>query len=191
MAEEEAEEKYFTWAKYRALTPLQKERVAHCYEELCGDNFPEREPNNANLADQEEDISTVLDILGPCEGCVPEHHVDDDVYVPIMKKFRAIVDVAIELIEKEFKEQKIYQPFIFRRIVQPSNEDESKVVVIDWRTGYPFCYYAYGAKPWHHHFDTLAELADEIESVRVEIKKTFLFLNNHHDIKLPVEIPDG
>lgn len=183
--------RFFTWKAYDKLSAPQARLLRILYEELSGQTFPRKKPSTPDeLEYKEDDVDGVLDLYADGDGCVPSHHVDDDVWIPILKKFRGPVDVAIDLVERELVDTKRGQQYTLRRVIQPSYEDECKVVVMDWRDGYPFVYFTLSVKAWHYNFDNLAELADEIETIRKRILAAFLHLNNNMDIKTPVVIPE-
>ncbi len=185
------EKRFFTWAEFDKLSALQATLIRMLYEELCGQTFPKRSPHDAEKEEETEDeLDSVLDLYMDSDGCVPSHHLDDDVFIPILKKFRGPVDVAIDLVETELIRLGRGKKYTLRRVIQPSHEDECTVVVIDWRDGYPFVYYENSRKAWNYHFGSLSELAQEVETIRGRILRTYTYLHNNRDFKLPLQIPE-
>lgn len=185
------EKRFFTWAEFDKLSAPQAHLLNLLYEELSGERFPRRKLTDVEQCEElEDEIDGVLDLYMDGEGCVPAHHVDDDVFIPILKKFRGPVDVAIDLVETELIRLRCGDKHTLRRIIQPSHEDECKVVVIDWRDGYPFVYFEHSSKAWHYCFENLAELAEEMETIRAWILRTYTYLHNNRDFKLPIRIPE-
>src|SRR4051812_44457606 len=69
----------------------------------------------------DEFISETFNLLRPCEGCVPQEEIGDDVNSTIRKRFCAVYQVAMELAEQELHQRGLKEPAVFRfcLVVEP------------------------------------------------------------------------
>ncbi len=147
----------FTADQYKALTPERRLAIEAVAEYLTGSGVP----TGANCTDGE--ITWTFNLLKPCEGPVPPEEVDGDLLNVIRKKFGAVYEVGLELAEAELK-QKSYSDFSFCMVVDPSYEDATHVAIVDYHK--PICHLHEWIKPWDLSFESLAELADAVLSVK-------------------------
>ena len=156
--ETEAQTEYpFTVDQYKALTPEQRQVVEAVADYLSGASVP----TGNNLTDEE--ITSTFNLLKPCEGPVPPEEVDGEPLIVIRKKFGAVYEVGLELAEAELK-QKNYSDFRFCMVVDPSYDDATHVAIVDYDK--PICHLHEWIKPWNLSFESLAELAEAVLSVK-------------------------
>jgi hypothetical protein len=152
----ESETEYpFTAEQLKALTEPQRQAIEAVAEYLTGDTL------TANQTDEE--ITGTFNLLKPCKGCVPSEEAGEDLLNTIRKKLGAVYQVGMELAEGELK-QRNYTHFKFCMVVDPSYEDTTHVVILDYDK--PICYLHEWTKAWHLGFQTLGELADAVLVVK-------------------------
>jgi hypothetical protein len=145
----------FTAEQLKALTEPQRQAIEAVAEYLTGSTM------TASLTDEE--ISGTFNLLKPCKGCVPSEEAGEDLLNTIRKKFGAVYQVGMELAEGELK-QRNYTHFKFCMVVDPSFEDTTHVVILDYDK--PSCYLHEWTKAWHLGFQMLGELADAVLVVK-------------------------
>jgi hypothetical protein len=153
------EESVFTVEQFRQLTDVQKTTLAALADYLTSTSLLLESLNDELLAE-------VFNLFKPCRGCVPEEEADENLLPTIRRKFAAVYQVGMELAEGELKAQtpESAKRCSFHAVIQPSYEDATQVVIVDYDR--PICYLRESAKAWQFHFATLAELADEVSRVR-------------------------
>jgi hypothetical protein len=183
----ESETEYpFTAEQLTALTKPQRQAIEAVAEYLTGNTL------TANQTDEE--ISDTFNLLKPCKGCVPIEEVGEDLLTTIRQKFGAVYQVGMELAEGELK-QRNFTNFKFCLVVDPSYEDTTHVVILDYDK--PICYLHEWTKAWHLSFRTLEDLANAVMAVKKSLvekvtKSTEIFLIMDggviHEI---VDLPDN
>lgn len=152
----ESETEYpFTATQLTALTEPQRQAIEAVEEYLTSNTIP------ANQTDEE--ITGTFNLLKPGDGCVPSDEADEDLLNAIRKKFGAVYEVGMELAEAELK-QRNFSNFKFCLVIDPSYEDTTHVVILDYDK--PICYLHEWSKAWHLGFTTLAALADAVLAVK-------------------------
>jgi hypothetical protein len=147
----------FTADQYKTLATEQRRAIEAVAEYLTGSGVPRGD----NCTDEE--ITSTLNLLKPCKGCVPPEEVDGDLLNVIRKKFGAVYEVGLELAEAELK-QRNFTDFSFCMVVDPSYEDATHVAIVDYHK--PICHLHEWIKPWHLSFASLPKLADAVLSIK-------------------------
>lgn len=145
----------FTADQLKALTEPQRQAIEVVAEYLTGNAFP--------AIQTDEEITAPFNLLKPCNGCVPWEESGEDLLTTIRKKFGAVYQVGMELAEAELK-QRNFTSFKFCLVTDPSYEDTTHVVILDYDK--PICYLHEWTKAWHLGFATLAALADAVLAVK-------------------------
>src|SRR6266436_8596320 len=147
----------FTAAQFNALTEEERRAVLAVAEYLTG--------TMSDISD--EQLSEALNLMKPCEGCVPSEEVDENLLNTVRRKFAAIYQTAIELAEAELKQQgfESRKHFNFALVIDPSYEHMTRITIVDHDR--PICYLHEWIKPWHFKFANLTELAGAVLSVKV------------------------
>jgi hypothetical protein len=156
----------FTAAQYTALSDQERAAIQRVADYLVGEK----------LKADGEMLSSTFNILGPCDGCVPEEEIGEDLLLDVRRKFSCIYYSASELAEEEIRRRfREWRDFSFCLVVDPSYADATHVAVVDFdQEKRPFCYFQEYRKAWHLHFETLQEIAREVLQARGEIVSTFL-----------------
>jgi hypothetical protein len=180
----------FTVEQLRSLTPEQRKAVETVAEYLSG-----HEIYKDDLTDEE--ITSMFNLLKPCDGCVPSEEADEDLLNSIRKKFGAVYEVGMELAEAELKEKKITD-FNFCPMTEPSYEDATHIAVVDYKK--PICYLHEWSKAWHLSFASLVEVANAVLQVKKKLvekviessrKEIFILIEGgvvHEVVNLPENI---
>ena len=158
----------FTAAQYTALSDEERDAIQKVASYLIGENLK---------APDDEGLSSTFNILRPCDGCVPDEEIGEDLGLDIQRKFSCVYYSAMELAEGEIGRKGFleWRDFSFCFVVDPSYEDATHVAVVDNDQGKrPFCYFHECSKAWHLHFETLQEIAREVLRARDQIVSTFL-----------------
>jgi hypothetical protein len=89
----------------------------------------------------------------------------------VRRKFAAVYQVATELAEAELKNRGFEKRkhFNFCLVIDPSYEDSTHVVVVDY--GKPICYLHEWNKAWHVGFEDLAALARTVLSAKAALAR--------------------
>jgi len=150
----------FTRKQYNRLTGEQKQAVEAVAEYLNGGSFA----NEAKLSTEE--IASTFNLLKASEGCVPIEEAGEELDQTIRRKFGALFQVAMELAEAELAKagKKERTDFNFCMVVDPSYEDATHVVIVDYDK--PICYLHEWQKAWHVGFSNLGELAGEVLRIK-------------------------
>jgi hypothetical protein len=176
----------FTAEQLKALTEPQRQAIEAVAEYLTGNSISEE-----SLSDEE--ITGTFNLLKTCAGCVPSEEAGEDLLNTIRKKFGAVYQVGMELAEVELK-QSNFTNFKFCMVVDPSYEDTTHVVIVDYEK--PICYLHKCSKAWHLGFQTFGDLADAVLAVKKSLvekvtKSTEIFVVMEggvvHEI---VDLPD-
>ena len=155
---ETSTESPFTAQQWQVLDPERQQVIRAVADYLSAEKLPD-DPTDDNL-------SEALNLLRPCQGCVPEEEIDDSLAQSIRKKFAAVYWTGVQLASQELQ-RRGHQPgqdFNLSLVIDPDHEDFTMVVVVDADRSH--CFLHEGHKAWHFHFDSLADLADAVLSVR-------------------------
>lgn len=139
------------------LSAEQLEALHICGEYLGCDPFSDEEVRKESF-----------DLLGECQGCVPDGYVDD-LMNNIRKKFVAIIYPAIELAHARLR--KSGDGPIFLHVIDASYEDSTVYVVVDYHD--PICYLNGSCKAWHWKFESLAEVAESILGYSADLVRMY------------------
>lgn len=119
-------------------------------------------------------LSETLNILSPCEGCIPEDEIGDDVLRDIRRKFACVYWAALRLATRpHLADEGLPTEWNLSLVIDPSFEEATKVVILDDREDRPYRYLFETAKAWQFQFDNLAEIAQEVLSTRDQILANF------------------
>lgn len=126
----------------------------------------------------DQTLSETFNILRPCDACVPDEEIGDDLDESIRRKFACVYSSALELakqkLEKSFWSR---EDFSFELVIDPSWEDQTIIAVTDYDNNKrPFCYFETAWKAWHFEFKSLKEIATEVLRARDEIISKFVSL---------------
>lgn len=148
----------YTQMQWQVLDPERQQVIGSVAEYLSGEKLP-AEPTD-------ETLSESLSLLRPCSGCVPEEHAGEELDREIRKKFAAVYWTGVELAIQELQRRGHHsgQEFTLYLVIDPDHEDYTYITVVDPDRGR--CFLHEGHKPWHFHFDSLADIADAVLSVR-------------------------
>ncbi len=149
----------FTAEQFNALTEEERHAVLAVAEYLTCSTI--------NVSD--EGLSDALNLMRKSEGCVPSEETGDDLLASVRRKFAAVYQVATELAEAELKSRGFEKRkhFNFCLVIEPSYEDTTHVVVVDY--GKPICYLHDWSEAWHVGFENLTALAGTVLSTKVEL----------------------
>jgi len=150
----------FSRKQYDRLTGEQKQAIESVAEYLNGGSFA----NDAELSTDE--IASTFNLLRASQGCVPIEEAGEELDQTIRRKFGALFQVGMELAEVELAKagKKERTDFNFCMVVDPSYEDATHVVIVDYDK--PICYLHEWSKAWHVGFANLAELANEVLRIK-------------------------
>jgi hypothetical protein len=148
----------YTNQQWQSLDAERQKVIRSVAEYLSGENLP--------VNPDDERLSETLNLLRPCQGCVPEEEIDDTSLKAIRKKFAAVYWQGVELASKELQRRghQTGQDFTFNLIIDPTSDDFTMIVVVDATKANGYLYE--GHKAWHFHFNSLADIADAVLSVR-------------------------
>ena len=149
-------EPIYTEAQYKALTPEEQDILQQLATHLTGERI--------TTAD-DETLQITFNILRPCEGCIPEEEIGEDLLADIRRKFACVYYTAIERAENQLKAQglRFYDDLSFCLVIDPCYENSTHVAVVDLRPDVrPFCYFHEYAKAWHFSFASLKDIAQEV-----------------------------
>jgi hypothetical protein len=83
----------FTAAQFTALSDQERNAIQKVASYLVGEK----------LKADDEMLSSTFNILRPCDGCVPEEEIGEDILLDIRRKFSCIYYSACELAEEEIR----------------------------------------------------------------------------------------
>jgi hypothetical protein len=146
----------FTAKQFNALAEEERHAVLTVAEYLT----------SSTIDVTDEDLSNALNLMKDSEGCVPSEEAGDDLLASVRRKFAAVYQVAMDLAEAESKKRGFEKGkhFNFCLIIEPSYDDATHVVVVDYDK--PICYLHDWSKAWHVGFEDLAALAGAVLSAR-------------------------
>lgn len=148
----------FNSKQYADLSPEQKDAIRAVAHRLLDERIAT--PENLETFTDEE-WADHFELLGPCDGCVPDAYIDDgDVHSPIMRKYRCIYGAGLDLAKEVEKKSRVLDPVYC--YVEPSYESSTHVVI----HGNGFVYFSTDSKAWNVGFKTLEDLANEVFEVR-------------------------
>jgi hypothetical protein len=149
----------FTAKQLNALAEEQRHAVLAVAEYLAG----------STIDVSDEDLSNALNLMKESEGCVPSEEAGDDLLASVRRKFAAVYQVAMELAEAELRKRgfQAREQFNFCLVIEPSYEDTTQVVVVDYDK--PICYLHEWNKAWHVGFENLAALAGAVLAAKVAL----------------------
>jgi hypothetical protein len=163
----------YTEAQYNSLTPEEQKILHEVATHLTG------EP----ITTDDETLQNTFNILRPCEGCLPDEEIGDDLLADIRRKFACVYYSAIERAENELKTRGLHfhDDFSFCLVIDPCYESSTHVAVVDFRPDVrPFCYFHDYANAWHFSFPSLKDIAYEVTRAEKMILRTFLRLRKQH-----------
>ena len=149
----------FTAAQFNALTEEERRAVLAVAEYLT----------SSMIDISDEQLSEALNLMKPCEGCVPCEEVDDNLLNAVRRKFAAVYQTALELAEAELKQRgfEARKQFNFSLVIDSSYEHLTRTAIVDHDR--PICYLHEWSKAWHFQFADLAELARPVISAKVAL----------------------
>jgi hypothetical protein len=167
----------FTIEQWHALTLEQKSAVQAVAEALNGDDTDVvlliQDDNNPLTPN--ERLEELFDLLGPCDGCVPDGYTDD-LMENLVKKMRALPaagrNLAYEHLFNACKLPKGWQVddyFHFEIIVEPSYDDSSRTITIYE----DLVLHDDSRKAWGLHLDNFEAMAAEVIEIRDAIIACF------------------
>jgi len=166
----------FTAAQFHALTEDERQAVLAVAEYLT----------SSTIDISDDQLSEALNLMKPCEGCVPSEEVDENLLNTVRRKFASIYQTAIELAEAELKQRgfETRKHFNFALVIDASYEHMTRIAIVDHNR--PICYLHEWSKAWHFKFANLTELAGAVLSAKValvnkvvEFSSKPLCLDNH------------
>jgi hypothetical protein len=157
----------YTRAQWDRLADEQRAILQRIAANRGLDPIPD-DPQDAQEPDAE--IREAFNLFRPCQGCIPEDEIGDNVLLDVRHKFSAIHYVAAEMAEEELRAEGYWaesEALGLRLVIDASYEDTSHMLVVDWYPDLrPFCYYSREVNAWHFVFAQLADLADEVLRIR-------------------------
>jgi hypothetical protein len=123
-----------------------------------------------------ESLGEVFNVLHPCDGCIPEEEISDDVLCDIRRKFASIYYASVLLAEAilESRGLRAFEDFAFCLVIDPSYEDATHTAVVDYQSDErPVCYFHTYCKAWHFSFDSLGGIAAEVLRARDAILQSY------------------
>ena len=163
----------YTETQYNSLTPAEQKILHEVATHLTG------EP----ITTDDETLQSTFNILRPCEGCIPDEEIGEDLLADIRRKFACVYYTAIERAENQLKAQglRFYDDLSFCLVIDPCYENSTHVAVVDLRPDVrPFCYFHEYAKAWHYSFASLKDIAREVRRAEKMILRTFLRLRKQN-----------
>lgn len=146
----------FTANQFNALLEEERQAIAAVAEYLTG----------SNVGVSDKDLSIALNLMREAEGCVPMEEAGDDVLASVRRKYGAVYQVGTALAEAELERRGLVRRkhFNFCVVIEPSYEDATHVVVVDYDK--PTCYVHEWSNAWHLGFEGLGALASAVLSVK-------------------------
>ena len=166
-------EPIYTEAQYNSLTPAEQKILHEVATHLTAEPIPV----------DEESLQITFNILRPCDGCIPDEEIGEDLLADIRRKFACVYYTAIERAENQLKAQglRFYDDLSFCLVIDPCYENSTHVAVVDLRPDVrPFCYFHEYAKAWHFSFASLKDIAQEVLRAEQMILRTFRHLRKEH-----------
>ena len=168
----------FTAEQFQALTEEERQAVLAVAEYLT----------SSMIDVSDEQLSEALNLMRPCEGCVPSEEVDENLLNTVRRKFAAIYQTAIELAEADLKQRGFALPkqFNFSLVIDASYEHMTRIAIVD--DNRPICYLHEWIKAWHFKFANLTELAGAVLSAKVVLVRKVMEFNPK---ELVIVVEDG
>src|SRR5882724_12563070 len=113
----------FTAAQFHVLTEDERQAVFAVAEYLT----------TSMIDISDEQLSEALNLMKPCEGCVPSEEIDENLLNTVRRKFAAVYQTALELAEAELKQRgfESRKQFNFSLIIDPSYEHLTRIAIVD------------------------------------------------------------
>lgn len=147
----EGDEFYYKKEELQWLPPAHFEVIIRLIDFRTGGNLKLDQKWFDSLT-TEELTEEHLHLWTPCEGCVPQSEIGDEVLSSIIEKFRKPLDVACNMAEIMHKKSKVYGT-LFQPVpmVEPSFEDSTYYAIVDWdrHLKYLFGYEKAWTFKWH------------------------------------------
>lgn len=176
----------YSVASFATLSPKEQQALQDVSMQLTGERLdPEA---------LEEIWEATFYILSPCDGCLPEEEIGDDLLADIRRKFACIYWSAIEGASRRLSARnfRLHDHFSFCLVIDPSFDDATNVAVIDRDLdARPYCYLHEDAKAWNVSFPTLRDIAVEVLRIEAVIFSRFLALNQLAPMTEPKGGTDG
>src|SRR6266481_127499 len=166
-------------AHYATLSELEQTVLQEVATHLTG------EPVDPADADG---LALTFNILRPCDGCLPEEEIGEDLLEDIRRKFSCIYYTAVERVEVNLTAEglRFYDDHSFCLVTDPCYQDSTHVAVVDLRPEIrPFCYFHEYTKAWHFSFASLKEITQEVRRTERIILATFRRLRKQHKKRKP------
>ncbi len=160
----------FTKSQYANLTEEEEEALQKVANYLNGKNIE---------TSDDETLSDTFNILRPCDACVPDDEIGEDLLLDIRRKFACVYSSALELAEDALTERGFrgHDDFLLCLEIDASYEDTTHVAIVDVESARrPYCYFHDYGKAWYFHFATLKKIAEEVLKTRDAIVAAFLRL---------------
>ena len=172
-------EPIYTENQYNRLTPKEQEILQQVATHLTGESI---------TPPDDETLQITFNILRPCDGCIPEEDVGEDLLADIRRKFACVYYTATERAESQLQARglRFYDDLRFCLVIDADYQDSTHVAVVDLRPEVrPFCYFHEYAKAWHFSFATLKEITLEVRRTERIILATFRRLRKQHKRRKP------
>ena len=157
----------FSAPHFAALSDQEREALQKVAENITGERL--KSPDD-------ETLNETFNLLRPCEGCLPEEAIGDNLLIDIRGKFACVYYAAVELAEARLAEQgcRGVDQVAFCLVIDPSYEDATHIAVVDYQeVERHFCYYHTYWKAWHFSFASLKAVAEEVLNTRDAIVATY------------------
>ena len=158
-------------AHYASLTELEQTVLQAVATHLTGEPL---DPTDAQM------LELTFNILRPCDGCVPEEEIGEDLLEDIRRKFACIYYTAVERAEEDLKTKglRFFDDFSFCLVTDPCYQESTHVAVVDLQPEIrPSCYFHEYTKAWYFSFANLQDIATEVLRAQSIILATFHKLN--------------
>jgi hypothetical protein len=170
---------------YATLSEMERVALQAVATHLTGERL---DPTDAVM------LELTFNILRPCDGCVPEEEIGEDLLEDIRRKFTCIYYTAVERVEADLKAEGLhfFDDFSFCLVTDPCYQDSTHVAVVDLQTEIrPFCYFHEYTKAWHFSFANLQDIATEVLRAQSTILATFHRLNPALGVEPKPAAPGG
>lgn len=180
MPEEQPDHDYSP-THYASLSELEQTVLQAVANHLTGERFD---------PDDGESLAMTFNILRPCDGCLPEEEIGEDLLEDIRRKFSCVYYTAVERVEANIKAEglRFYDDHSFCLVTDPCYQDSTHVAVVDLRPEIrPFCYFHEYTKAWHFSFASLKDIAEEVLRAERIIVAAFMNLNRPQPAAEPTQ----
>src|SRR5882724_6968514 len=112
-------EPIYTEAQYNSLTPAEQKILHEVATHLTAEPIPV----------DEESLQITFNILRPCDGCIPEEELGEDLLADIRRKFACVYYTAIERAENQLTTRglRFHDDFSFCLVIDPCYENSTHV----------------------------------------------------------------